>query len=612
MCKEQYRMSQKSKLSPEERLQVKKVIGGPGTGKTTAVVGNPELEIDGLFVEHMEDYSLSEQLLVTFTKAGVDEAATRLKKMLGIPKKDLKNHIRTIHSHAYQKMGVSQDQMVSWRNKKTWCENNNLKFEYEDGGDDDLMGSDDDADGNALFQINDWLNAHRLGPEDHAKCPAEWSGRQDVEELLTSWNRFKEEYDKLEFDDMIEGVVKECVSVMREGGYGDTSIDNDREYLETCRWDENLSPEAVRNHPMFVDSKVLYVDECQDLTYLQWDWYLCQKLATEKVFLGGDDDQAIYGWAGADPDQLLGEEGDVEVLEKTYRIPQSVWNACQSCIEQVDSRQAKEIEPVDSEGEFIALSNPYIGQVTEHITESDDVLILFRAKFHIDDFRDDLHEQGIPYKNMSTFNTWDATTTKMRGILAQVWDEETIDAEDVKKLLDVADDKMIDSDQPGMAKYLVDEPEYEFDGVRELFNTYTNDAHQFCLWFLDRCGQRGADSDLNWYRTSAIEGNLRHGLTDRDPSEVRIGTIHSAKGKEADTVILGTDSTGAILRNMEDGVEESQQPAFRMSGEVISDAERRVMYVGMSRAERKLVMAEGLVTRETTLKINALVGGNEQ
>ncbi|QLG30060.1 ATP-dependent helicase (plasmid) [Halorarum halophilum] len=603
-------MSQNQKLPPEDRLTVTKVIGGPGTGKTTAVVGNPELEIDGLFVQHMDEYSLGEQLLVTFTKAGVDEAATRLKKMLGIPKKDLKKQIRTIHSHAYQKMGVENGQLVSWRNKKKWCERHNLEFEYDDGSD-DLMGSEGVADGNAFFQINSWLNAHRLGPEDHPECPADWTGHQNLEMLLHDWNTFKEEYDKLEFDDMIEGVVQECVSVLREGGYGDPDIESDREYLETCRWDEDLSPKAIRNHPAFIDEPVMYVDECQDLTYLQWDWYLCQKLACEKVFLGGDDDQAIYGWAGADPEQLLGEEGDVDVLEKTYRIPAQVWSACQACIEQVDVRQDKDIEPVDDEGEFVALSNPYPAQVCEHITESDDTLILFRAKFHIDEFRKTLHDQGIPYKNMSTYNTWNGTVVKMRDILASVWNGETLTADEVKRLIEVADEGMIDASNPGMVKYLVDEPEYEAVDVLDFFKVPSFDQKQFCLWYLDRCGKREADSDLNWYQTNAIAGNLRHGLTDRVPEQVRIGTIHSAKGKEADTVILGTDSTGTILRNMEVDDTEHGAPAYRMTGSTISDEERRVIYVGMSRAKRKLVMAEGLVTPETTLRINAIVSGEQ-
>jgi len=48
--------------------------------------------------------------------------------------------------------------------------------------------------------------------------------------------------------------------------------------------------------------KVLMVDESQDLTPLQWD--LVIKLAgnSRKVYLAGDDDQAIYEWNGADAD----------------------------------------------------------------------------------------------------------------------------------------------------------------------------------------------------------------------------------------------------------------------------------------------------------------------
>jgi hypothetical protein len=64
----------------------------------------------------------------------------------------------------------------------------------------------------------------------------------------------------------------------------------------------------------------------------------------------------IYSWTGAEPeDQILAEEAETRVLEKTYRIPDEVWTACKSCIEQVDERLEKNIESTGSGGEFISL-----------------------------------------------------------------------------------------------------------------------------------------------------------------------------------------------------------------------------------------------------------------
>ena len=45
---------------------------------------------------------------------------------------------------------------------------------------------------------------------------------------------------------------------------------------------------------------VAFVDEAQDLSMIQWKMFNIIKENSKYVILAGDDDQAIYGWAGAD------------------------------------------------------------------------------------------------------------------------------------------------------------------------------------------------------------------------------------------------------------------------------------------------------------------------
>ena len=81
---------------------------------------------------------------------------------------------------------------------------------------------------------------------------------------------------------------------------------------------------------MFIDSggspnlDVLIVDEAQDLSTLQWR--CVEKLAknVENVFIAGDDDQAIYRWAGADVDHFIKLKGDTTYLRQSYRVPRKV------------------------------------------------------------------------------------------------------------------------------------------------------------------------------------------------------------------------------------------------------------------------------------------------
>ena len=100
---------------------------------------------------------------------------------------------------------------------------------------------------------------------------------------------------------------------------------------------------------------------------------------------------------------------------------------------------------------------------------------------------------------------------------------------------------------------------------------------------------------------------------DVDRDRVRVGTIHSAKGREADHVFVATDLTEKVVEHMAatadpsdipDGVEFS---ATSNPVPVLTDNERRVFYVGMSRARERLVVLENLVKGAPTLPIPVLL-----
>jgi len=80
---------------------------------------------------------------------------------------------------------------------------------------------------------------------------------------------------------------------------------------------------------------VMFVDEAQDLSPLQWA--VVRKLCdhADKIYIAGDDDQAIYRWAGADVDYLISNSKNAIVLKQSYRIPKSIhflrtlyWASC--------------------------------------------------------------------------------------------------------------------------------------------------------------------------------------------------------------------------------------------------------------------------------------------
>jgi superfamily I DNA/RNA helicase len=59
--------------------------------------------------------------------------------------------------------------------------------------------------------------------------------------------------------------------------------------------------------------------------------------------LRGDDDQAIYRWAGADVDQFISLDGGSETLEQSYRIPSSVHTLAENVAKRIHRRFPKKL-----------------------------------------------------------------------------------------------------------------------------------------------------------------------------------------------------------------------------------------------------------------------------
>ena len=590
--------------------EVYKVIGAPGTGKTTRVVGNPELELKGLFLENMPEYSLEDQMLVTYTNAGVDEAEERLNKMLDEAKTNISARVTTIHSRCFKLLGLDREQVVGHWDKKNFCDAHDLEYGWSDD-EDDAMDADD-RPGNHLMDMYEWLQNNRKDNSEWLDVPTsgEWVGQGDPEFLMDEWDNWKEEKNLMGFGDMIEDTIDLGREQLENLGWGVLFPDEStthKEMFEEARHDSNRKPEVIRGKGAFIDTKVLYVDEVQDLNPLQWEWYLMQKLVCEKVYIGGDDDQTIYGWSGANPEFMLGEEGDFEVLEKTYRIPADIWEVCDGVIQQVDVRQEKEVEPHGDGGEVEYLERPSPSQIFRHIADTDqNVFALFRARYQIDEFREDLHEAGIPYRNMSTHDTWSDEILNIRDALADLREWRILDGDQVEDLLEHAPEGSVvptngfDATEQAMGNFHGIEP----DRVNKMF-TFDLSGPKSYEKYLGYEKQRGGyieyhNDNINFYEGEAIRGNLMRERADMVPDRIKLGTIHSAKGKEAEVVVLALDTTQTIAENM-------AEDTMNNPDKFISDPERRVYYVGMTRASEKLVLAEGMIDPAMTLTLRNLL-----
>ncbi len=157
------------------------------------------------------------------------------------------------------------------------------------------------------------------------------------------------------------------------------------------------------------------VDEFQDTNSIQYQWLQLLSGERANLFAVGDDDQSIYGWRGARVENLLNFERDYAGaklirLEQNYRSTSTILKAANAVIAHNSDRMGKELWTEGDEGEAIVLygaSNDLeeARYVVEHIENwlaagnaRDSIAILYRSNAQSRVFEEKLMQAGIPYR----------------------------------------------------------------------------------------------------------------------------------------------------------------------------------------------------------------------
>ena len=558
--------------------EVIKVFGGPGTGKTTTMVGNTDIDdFEGIMERLFRELSPENVMLIAYTRAAADEAKDRLVSLTDVTQSKADERITTIHSTAmrFNNLGPKDIVEIRWANDKyNFCGEVGLEYQYNNGGDDEEMLSEPDDQGHLFFDMLSWLKSKLLSPKEYEKCPlsSAWEyTKDDFVEYAKQWDKYKNEKGIWEFDD----AILECV-----------------------------------NNEDTVDTEYLFIDEVQDLYPLQQAFIDNQFGHVKRIFLAGDDDQTIYEWAGAKPEYFLDMDGKINdempelwedktgywedegvyILDQSWRMPNNILELAKLIINQVDERQEKQIKPHHEGGEFIPLLQPSASEVI-NLINPDDTMILFRAKYHMQNFGQELIKAGIPYTDR--FKTWKEPVLKLRNGIAALKNGDRLmtggqAAKIVEELppaaLDTSTSKSNLQDRLGAQSEV---PTAQLISSTN-YNRPTNDSE------LQRWCREFVTDDMNYYREMAVRRNLLMDNEHLSPHGVELETIHGSKGQEADTIILSTDTTQSVLDNMPRGE--------------LTDAERRLYYVGATRTENRLVMCQGIDTDSPEIELDTIFG----
>ena len=366
------------------------VLAGAGSGKTRVIIQRISWLIQ------VEQVLPAEILAVTFTNKAAREMQERLKDELKGRQKGVQ--LSTFHSLGVQLLREHIDQLGYRSNfviYDTQDQQSVIKGIMEDH---DLEDSGlIDAKG-VHYEIG---QAKNRGPgPDHFLQQRDSPRKTQVGQVFTEYQRVLKGCNAIDFDDILLLTLKLF-----------------EEYSEA------MDPLRERYH-------YLMVDEYQDTNRVQYQLmcHLCQR--HRNLCVVGDDDQSIYGWRGADIRNILDFERDfpeakIIRLEQNYRSTPTILKAANQVISQNPQRMPKElwsqkptgvplewIEGKDEAEELELVARQIKIQVLRHGRSHSDYAILFRSNFQSRLIEETLRDSGIPYQIIGSTSFYERKEVK--------------------------------------------------------------------------------------------------------------------------------------------------------------------------------------------------------
>jgi len=495
-----------------DKPTIHKISGPPGTGKSTTLLNVVQsLLSSGVDPEHI--------VYTTFTRAGAYEARDRACARFKLPP-DRLPYFRTLHSLCYQLLPKTDVMSAG-----DWCViaktlglHFSLSFTTEEG----IPRGHTKGD----YLLSLWS----LGRVS-LKTPAEVfneresriSGFADMpfaefEHFIATVAAYKEAHGKIDFTDMLERFLTSDV---------------------------------------LIHADYIIIDEAQDLSALQWKVVEKLYFTANEAWIAGDDDQAIHEWNGASPTtfiELVGHE--YSVLPQSYRIPSSVHGMAEGIIQKLRRRLPKTYQPRQEAGRVSRVPD-----LEEIDLSSGSWLLLARNLCFLEGYIGLCRRKGLLFtgagvraqdsKVLRAIDTW------QRLVLNQ-----QVTAQDAKCMYLFMSQR--DRVKRGCKTLLQAVKDHSTITISDLVRDFGLIAPGSMGW--DKALDMIPDEEREYLLAVQKNGGLTAA------PRIEISTIHGAKGKEADHVVVRPDMTQRTYQSW------IQSP----------DPEHRVFYVAVTRARQSL------------------------
>lgn len=524
---------------PEFRL-----FGPPGTGKTTWL----SKSIGSTATHRGRD----NVIVASFTTTAAAELGSR-----GLPLP--KSQIGTLHSLAYRTLDrppVAQERLLEWNKRHP----------------------------SYALTINP--NVRSVSVDDGA-APAEWNGATEGDELMSGLDTYRARMTPREvWKPSVVAFEKAWTAWKRHEGVVDFT-----DMIEMAYQDVEVAP----GNP-----EVGFFDETQDFTPLELGLIRKWGARMERIVLAGDDDQCIYGFKGASPDAFLNPpipDIDKHVLAQSWRVPQAVHRVAEHWIRTLSTREPKVYLPREEEGAVYHRAVSYrdtmrLADMVGLAAETGTVMVLATCGYQIDPIKHELRKQGIPFHNpyRRTRGDWNplrsagskGTSSRDRLLAYLIADEREFGdgsrlwtGKDVQAWAHVIRTSACMRRGAKTAIANLPQGEVPFDLIADLFEDEAE---------LDQATM----PDIEWFARNLLAGarpgmefpltvaRRRGASTLLATPKVVIGTMHSVKGGQADTVFVIPDLS---VRGSAEWASASTR-----------DSVVRQFYVAMTRARQTLMV----------------------
>ncbi|MEN9649172.1 MAG: hypothetical protein RL094_139 [Candidatus Parcubacteria bacterium] len=446
----------------------------------------------------------------------------------------------------------------------------------------------------------------------------------------------QEEYEALHGDDYMGAIIAEAWKHYEQILKKDKALDFDDLLFKATYILVNF-PEVRQYYQK--RWKYIHIDEYQDTNKVQYTLSRMLVGQSQNLAVVGDIDQNIYSWRGADIKNILRFEEDypnahVILLEENYRSTQIILSAANEIIAKNIHRREKNLFTRNAEGEKISVYQGYdeadeanfIGNTARDLiadgVKADEIAVLYRANFQSRALEEAFLKRNIPYQLLGTrfyerkevkdllsyaraalnpdslADIKRIINTPVRGIgkvsllkvlAGQEGSLPSATRAKVQEFRDILGSirKKIETEKPsevirhillvsGIEKSLregKEEDEERLENARELVSIATR--------YDTLVGPAGLEQLLEDAALASDQDNL-----EKPQISVKLMTVHAAKGLEFDYVFIA-------------GMEQDLFPHARMNESSISaeesEEERRLFYVALTRARKKLYLTHANV-----------------